>query len=76
MSHSDKRFRNVNWEIPRETSGNISFDGAQLSVLMDIRDELQRINLILSCKNVTDIPIYLSQIAKNTKKVRRRKEAI
>ncbi|WP_448043766.1 hypothetical protein [Bradyrhizobium liaoningense] len=43
------RHKNANWTLP--TSG-VSYAGAQLAVLMDIRDELQAINRALGCYRI------------------------
>ena len=53
---ADTRRKNVNWKLaaaPKEPG----WEGAQLAVLMDIRDELQRLNGLIT----------------NTKKRRRRR---
>lgn len=43
------------------------------ALLMDIRDELQKLNRILSCTNFTMIPSILRAIRSNTSKKRRSK---
>jgi hypothetical protein len=45
------RFKNVNRNCGDGTSP-ASVQHAQLAVLMDIRDELQRLNELLHCENV------------------------
>lgn len=69
------RFKNANWGV-REAEGNknSAFDchEASLAVLMDIRDEMQRMNALLHCKNFLDIPLRLRMIQKNTQKRKRK----
>lgn len=55
MTAPDKRFKDSNWIIPSSLSGKISFDSAQLAVLMDIRDELKQINSRLDCWRVSQM---------------------
>jgi hypothetical protein len=47
--------------------------GCFLAVLMDIRDELKRINNVLNCSNCLAIPRKLDRIAANTAMPRKRK---
>jgi len=65
---SDTRRRNLNWRIGE---GTVTGDQARLAVLMDIRDELQKLNRLLSCSNFTGIPDSLRAIRKNTNKPRK-----
>lgn len=60
----DRRLRNREWNLLDE-AGNWyqgSYGGASLGVLMDIRDELQRLNALLHCENFTQIPTTLRGI--------------
>ena len=66
---TDTRYKNFVWIIPSEA--NPSFEGAQLAVLMDIRDELQQLNRLLQCSNFIDIPLMLDEIVINTRPKRR-----
>jgi hypothetical protein len=43
LDKTDTRCRNLNWTVRSGQGGGMSFAGAQLAVLMDIRDELQMI---------------------------------
>ena len=63
----DTRRKNANWALAAypEPPG---IDGAQLAVLMDIRDELQQLVGLLGCKNAVDIPNILRRIDVNTTK--------
>ena len=65
------RRKDVDWFLPDVGTG-ISLDHAKLAVLMDLRDELKRLNGLLHCSNFIDIPRVLSQIRKNTTKSRRK----
>lgn len=56
---TDRRRANVRWTVCADGAETISFDGAQLAVLMDIRGELQEANATLAallrlaqCSNV------------------------
>lgn len=70
------RYKNIDWHCGGyRTPGKIhdvTTDNAQLSVLMDLRDELQRLNTLLHCHNFTAIPHTLRSIQKNTTKKRRK----
>lgn len=68
---SETRHRNANWVIHQDTmTKTISFDGAQLAVLMDIRDELQGIRTRLDCHETLSIPRLLRDIKRNTSRYR------
>jgi predicted metalloenzyme YecM len=59
------RFKNVSWPLPTEKDGRIqSWEAVQIAILMDIRDELQRLNSLLHCHNFTGIPATLRGISK------------
>lgn len=62
-----ERYRNANWTVNQ----NPDTDGAQLCVLMDIRDELRFLNNLLGCSNFRGIPVVLKEIRKNTTKRKR-----
>ncbi len=43
------RFKDVDWRLPEGTNGNAAdWSTARLAVLMDIRDELKRLNNTMS----------------------------
>ena len=48
--------------------------GVFVALLMDIRDELQRLNALLHCENFTQIPKTLNRIVVNTTKKKRAKK--
>lgn len=58
------RHKDANWTLPEDTS--VSYDEAQLAVLMDIRDELKRLNTVLQCPNFIAVPAKLDAIDRNT----------
>ena len=67
---ADTRKKDVAWKIPNNDDGTVSWNGTQLAVLMDIRDELKLLNGFLQCANFTGIPWTLKAIEANTKKAR------
>lgn len=54
----DRRRKDVSWNVG-ETDGSITWERATVAVLMDIRDELKRLNSLLYCSNFTGIPTTL-----------------
>jgi hypothetical protein len=70
--------RYQNWTIARNDDGTTPHSDAELAVMMDIRDELIKLNRLLHCPNFTDIPYRLDQIRRNTaaklRKKRKKKE--
>jgi hypothetical protein len=65
--------RGWNWTLWQNDDGTFPYEQAQLSVLMDIREELKRLNNVLQCPNFIAVPTKLDQIAKNTRKRRKPK---
>ena len=65
--------RGWNWTLWQNDDGTFPHEQARLSVLMDIRDELQRLNAVLHCHNFLDIPHKLERIKRNTAKKRKPK---
>lgn len=62
------------WGISKNAgSDGYSYEAAQLSVLMDLRDELKSLNALLNCPNFIGIPTTLRIIARHVErpKVRR-----
>lgn len=70
---SDRRCKNVNWLVADESGElyNGMRDGVTVALLMDIRDELQRLNNLLHCSNFVGIPKTLRSIQRNTTKRKR-----
>jgi hypothetical protein len=69
---SDTRHKNKNWNVG-PIVGHPSWDQVRAALLMDIRDELKRLNALLYCGNFQNIPSILRRIRANTTKRRRRK---
>lgn len=65
------RHKDANWNLHDRIQ---TWDEAQVSVLMDTRDELQKLNRLLHCHNFIDIPHKLERIKKNTVKPRKKRK--
>ena len=59
------RYKDVAWNLDEDDA---CYERAHLAVLMDIRDELKRLNGLLHCANFVGIPTDLRRIARNTAK--------
>lgn len=70
------RHKNFDWSLHDEGTPNnqggrsYEISTIQLSLLMDIRDELKQLNALLSCRNFTNIPKTLRAIQRNTMKAK------
>lgn len=69
-----KRFKDQNWTIPQSDSGTVSWDGVTVAILMDIRDELKKLNALLHCSNFVTIPTIMREVAVNTKPKKRKRK--
>lgn len=70
----DTRHKNGDWRIGDANTGQVpTWERVSIAVLMDIRDELQKLNALLHCPNATATPAILRDIVKNTKKPKRRR---
>ena len=72
------RHKDQNWTLPDGTdqpdgSRTHLWESITAALLMDIRDELKRMNAILHCSNFLRIPHKLDEIRRNTAKRRKRK---
>lgn len=63
------RHKNANWTINEKAT---SWEEVNTAVLMDIRDELQTLNRVMACPNVSAGFIALRQIARDVKRLDRR----
>lgn len=72
---ADTRKANINWNLQTNGNGTTPVDAAQLAVLMDLRDELQKLNRLLHCRNFIEIPLILRAIRRNTIKRKRGKKS-
>ena len=70
---NDKRRKDANWEIKTNPDGTSPTDDATLAVLMDIRDELKKLNNLLHCHNFITLPLKIEAIRRNTTKPKRKK---
>ena len=61
------RHKNLNWTLPEGTPHHI-WESIHAALLMDIRDELQRLNAAIWFKNFQQVPAKLDRIARNTTK--------
>lgn len=61
------RHKDVEWNIPNPA---LSWEQVNAAVLMDIRDELKRLNNLFHCINFMNIPSKLDAIKRNTAKKR------
>ncbi len=68
---ADTRHKNVNWDIG-EVKEEASFEQVKMALLMDIRDELHKLNALLSCHNFTDFPFVLRDIRSSVARLDRR----
>lgn len=60
-----RRGANENWDI-YDQAGHTQWEKVPIALLMDIREELQRLNGLLHCRNFINIPTTLRKIEKNT----------
>jgi hypothetical protein len=59
------RFKDLEWSLPGDdsTAGvSVPSDVVHSALLMDIRDELRRLNRLLGCTNFLDVPRTLRDI--------------
>ena len=64
----DRRKANVNWLVVEEDGTLPTWERVGIAVLMDIRDELQRLNGLLRCDSFLNIPRHLRAIDMNTRR--------
>lgn len=64
------RHRDADWNLPDD----MTWDKVNLAVLMDIRDEMKRLNRLFHCSNFLEIPHILRALKRNTTKSRKRKK--
>ena len=67
------RHKDEHWNLPEGTPNgkggtSHSWNSIGVAVLMDIRDELKRLNATLDCRNFQQIPATLRKVARNTEK--------
>jgi len=70
--HKDENW-NLNEGSPNKTGGEtVPSETVTNALLMDIRDELKRLNAVLHCTNFLDIPRQLRLICQNTTKPKKK----
>ncbi len=65
------KFVNADWDLANADGKIESWERVGIAVLMDIRDELQKLNRLLGCPNFLGMPQTLREIQKNTHKPRK-----
>lgn len=65
--------RNVDWTIKQNSDGTFPTEQATIAILLDIRQELKKLNGVFECGNFLRIPRILDAIRLNTRKVKKRK---
>ena len=69
---SGTRVANSNWH-PGDDNGNVpTWERVQVAVLLDLSDELQKLNRLLHCHNFIAIPSVLREIRDRGKRNRSR----
>ena len=71
-----QRLKDNAWTVEPDALGKYSFDAAILTVLMDLRDEMKRMNSVLNCPNFLEVPGILRAIRVQTRKAKRRRPAL
>jgi hypothetical protein len=66
------RHKDVSWRIRPNDGGDYSWEVAHVAILMELRDELKKLNSLTYCQNFTGIPQTLKSIVKNTRRPRRK----
>jgi hypothetical protein len=66
------RHKDANWNLHEPVS---TWDEIKVAVLMDLRDELKKLNGTLQCYRFQGIPNTLDRIARNTIKPRKKRKA-
>lgn len=70
-----RQFKDYEWTaVSPDGKHYVSVNYSQiLSVLMDVRDELKRLNNVIQCHNFIAVPSKLDAIVRNTRKRKRPK---
>ena len=64
------RKKDVNWNLPEKAE---TWEQVQVALLMDLRDELKRLNNLLGCPNFIAVPEILRGIRRKLPTRRRKK---
>jgi hypothetical protein len=71
-----QRLKDNQWTMSTDALGHYSYEQATLAVLMDLRDEMKRMNSVLNCTNFLAVPGILRVIQEQTKKPKRRRRTL
>ena len=63
------RFKDTEWDLPMVGGRIASWDAMTIAALMDIRDELKRLNKLLHCDNFVRIPRQLAPMAQAARRI-------
>jgi len=70
---TDRRHKNVRWQLPPlDAQGKATDAIVTNALLMDVRDEMQRLNALLHCPNFISIPKKLDAIRRKLPTPRKR----
>jgi hypothetical protein len=74
----DTRRKDKDWIVTDDNTGARIGNWAQVQValLMDLRDELKKLNALLHCHNFVEIPSILRKLERNTKKKRKKRAKV
>lgn len=68
---ADTRKKDADWLLNLDANGRVSTSDAQLAVLMDIRDELKKLNKVFACPNFLAVPRHLDDTARTLRSIQR-----
>lgn len=69
-----RRDKDTEWGVLNSAGKAHSWEAVIVSVLMDLRDELKRLNSAIYCHNFQRIPTTLRGIQRNTAKRRKKRQ--
>ena len=72
MARNCSEYQNIEWGLPTNLQGDLTWDAVKIAILADIRRELHTLNRVFQCPRFLDIPNKLDKIERNTKKRKRR----
>jgi len=68
--------RDWNWQLYESDGGGFQSEQVTHALLMDIREELKRLNRVLQCPNFIAVPAKLDKIERNTRKRRKKRPVV
>lgn len=73
------RHKDQNWRLPEGTPNRTGgadhiWESVHTALLMDIRDEMKSLNMVLHCTNFLTIPMKLDRISQNTAKPKKKRK--